>query len=232
MYRVSQTFLAGLIVLASALGTGGCATRRAAPAQTGGTGLIVDAVPADPNNWAMIATPGDTDRLRRVGAAWTAALTQARPRYAAAIAREGALLDPAGALTRVAPSPGQYRCRVIVLGNGPGRRRPALQAFKPQTCFVQAEEKLLVLMKATGTALPGGRLWEDGDRRMIFLGAMAGRPGAAAPAYGGDARRDRAGIFERVGDFRWRLVTPWQAGGPPIEVMELVPEFTQLMPRS
>jgi hypothetical protein len=30
-------------------------------------------------------------------------------------------------------------------------------------------------------------------------------------------------VVERVGDFRWRLVTPWQSKDARIEVMELVP---------
>ncbi len=186
--------------------------------------------PADPNNWPALVTPGDADRLKRIDAAWTAALAEARLRNRAAIAQEGALLDPAGALTRAAPSPGQYRCRVVALGKGTDHRGPVFQAFKPQTCFVQAEEKLLVLMKATGSSLPGGRLWDDGDKRLIFLGAMADKPGAGAPAYGSNAQRDRAGVFERVGDFRWRLVTPWPAAGSTLEVMELVPEALPPLP--
>lgn len=185
---------------------------------------VAEVLPADPNSWTSVVTPDDVDRIKRVETAWTSGLAEARPRNAAAIAREGALLDPAGALTRAAPSPGQYRCRVVALGKGTDHRGPVFQAFKPQTCFVQAEEKLFVLMKATGTSLPGGRLWEDGDKRMIFLGAMADKPGAGAPAYGSDESRNRAGVFERVGDFRWRLVTPWQGSGATLEVMELVPE--------
>ncbi|MEP6784857.1 MAG: DUF4893 domain-containing protein [Sphingomonadales bacterium] len=218
MYRVLSKRCFALVF---ALVVGGCTQRHVTSAASHS---VVEVSPVDPNSWAAIATDDDADRLKRLDAAWASALAEARPRNATAITREGALLDPAGALTRAAPSPGQYRCRVVALGRGTDRRGPVFRAFKPQTCFVQAEEKLFVLMKATGTTLPGGRLWEDGDKRMIFLGAMADKPGAAAPAYGSDPRRDRAGVFERVGDFRWRLVTPWQVDGPTLEVMELVPE--------
>lgn len=209
-----------LLAGAAALTSGGCAHRPVVAPK-----VVAEVLPpADPNSWTTLVTPADADRLKRIDAAWSAALAEARPRNGTAITREGALLDPAGALTRAVPSPGQYRCRVVALGRGADHRGPVFQAFKPQTCFVQAEEKLFVLMKATGSSLPGGRLWDDGDKRLIFLGAMADRPGAGAPAYGSNAVRDRAGVFERVGDFRWRLVTPWPAAGSTLEVMELVPE--------
>lgn len=231
MFRVLRKPVLGVFLVASALLTG-CASRHVppiGPVTSDGTGVMSEP-PVDPNSWKALATPDDEDRLRRIDGAWTAALAEARPRNRAAITREGALLEPAGGLTRAAPSPGQYRCRVITLGRGTRHHTPVFQTFKPQTCFVQAEEKLLVLMKATGSSLPGGRLWDDGDKRLVFLGAMAPKPGAGAPAYGSDARGDRAGILERVGDFRWRLVTPWQADGPTIEVMELVPEALPPVP--
>ena len=200
---------------------GGCATKRtiASPAS-----VAVEAVVPDPDSWRTVATAADIDRIQRLDAAWLMALGAARGRNAAAIAREGPLLESGAALPRAAPPPGRYRCRVIVLGRGTASRGRTFAAFKPFTCFVQVEDKLLVLMKATGTQLPGGRLWEDGDTRMVFLGAMAPQAGAAAPSYGADPRRDRAGVVERVGEFRWRLVMPWLRQGPVIEVMELIPE--------
>lgn len=221
MRRVSRKSLFALLAGASIL-VSGCAHRKAPTPNA--VNVVAEVMPADPNSWTSLITPGDAERVKHIDTTWSAALAEARPRHATAITREGALLDPAGALTRVAPSPGQYRCRVVTIGRGTDRRGPVFQAFKPQTCFVQAEEKLLVLMKATGTTLPGGRLWDDGDKRMIFLGAMADRPGAGAPAYGSDPQKDRVGVLERVGDFRWRLVTPGQPAGSTLEVMELVPE--------
>jgi hypothetical protein len=228
MARVKWTPWLTLAAIAPVLLSGGCAHKRK-PAPT--ASIVIEKPTVDPNSWQAIGVPDDADRIARIDAAWTSALAEARVRSGAEIKREGALLDPAGALTRVAPSPGQYRCRVITLGAGARHRGRSFQSFPPQTCFVQAEEKLLVLMKATGSTLPGGRLWEDGDKRMIFFGAMADKPGAGAPAYGSDPRRDRAGVLERVGDFRWRLVTPWQANGPTLEVMELVPEALPPLPQ-
>lgn len=181
--------------------------------------------PALPSDWKAIATKADLDRIERIGAAWAEGLNEARAAdFGAEIDKEGPLLDPAGALPRPAPPPGTYRCRIVKLGFGDVEADRAFQTFKPFTCFVSVEDALLVFIKANGTDLPAGRLWDDGDARLVFLGAMAPREGEPAPAYSTEPLRDRSGVVERVGDFRWRLVSPWQSKDARIEVMELVPD--------
>ena len=204
----------------------GCA--RTPPVK--GVGATVEVVsvaetPGVPTDWKQVATSTDLDRIARIGAAWNAGLAEARARrHGSDIEKEGALLDPSGALPRPAVPPGTYRCRVIKLGFGVTGRGRAYQAFNPFTCFVSVEDQLLVFIKATGSELPAGRLWEDGENRLVFLGATAARTGVPAPAYGLQAARDRSGVIERIGDFRWRLVSPWQSKDARIEVMELVPD--------
>jgi hypothetical protein len=247
----SRPLLPGPALLALLLA--GCA-RLAHPTPVA---LVSVEEPSASAGWRAVATAADADRLARLDQAWAEGLAQARPLFARAIDKEGALLDPRGALPRATPPPGTYLCRTVTLGRrvgaAPGARRvPAFEAFRPFTCFVAVESDQLVLMKATGSRLPGGRLWDEGadmataasatpgatqgagladiaaapgrDQRLVFLGATADRPGAAAPAYGAAADRDRAGILERVGEFRWRLTLPWVAGGPPIELLELTPD--------
>ncbi len=46
-------------------------------------------------------------------------------------------------------------------------------------------------------------------------------------AYGENAARDMAGIFERYGDFRYRLVVPWPRQDSKLDVFELVPLVQQ-----
>ena len=171
----------------------------------------------------LLASPANAKHL--IDVAWADGLKESRARrHGGDIDKEGPLLDPAGALPRPALPPGTYRCRVIKLGFGNSGRGNAFQTFKPFTCFVSVEESLLVFIKATGSDLPAGRLWDDGDTRLVFLGATAAKPGVPAPAYGTQPQRDRSGVIERVGDFRWRLVSPWQSKDARIEVMELVPD--------
>ncbi len=217
--RTSLPAAAGLLVAVSLLAA--CAKRnpvRPAPVSD----VAVEVVPVE--GWMAIATAADQRRLAGMDAAWASTLTSAKARAAGRVTSEGPLLDPQSALTRVAPPPGTYHCRVLILGNGGDRRKRPFEVFRPQTCFIVAEEKLLVLMKASGSNLFGGRLWDDGDKRMIFLGTNVDRPNAAAPPYGADARRDRAGVLERVGEFRWRLTTSLPTAGPMLEIVELVPK--------
>lgn len=198
-------------------------------------GTVEQAAVADPQglstDWKQIATSTDLDRIARIDNAWSEGLTEARARrHGTEIDKEGPLLAPAGALPRPAVPPGTYRCRVIKLGFGANGRGRAYQSFKPFTCFVSVEDQLLVFIKATGSDLPAGRLWEDGETRLIFLGATAARTGIPAPAYSTQPARDRSGVIERVGDFRWRLVSPWQSKDARIEVMELVPDTPPPVP--
>lgn len=177
-----------------------------------------------PSDWKSIALPADRSWIALVEAAWQSALTEARARkFETAIAAEGPLLSPAAAMPRPAPSPGRYRCRVIKLGLSPENKGAGFAKFKPFYCFIAAEGSLLTFTKATGTQRPGGRLWDDGDKRLVFLGGVSPTGNEPAP-YGGDPKHNLAGVVERVDDFRWRLVTPGQSGDARIEVMELVPD--------
>jgi hypothetical protein len=67
----------------------------------------------------------------------------------------------------------------------------------------------------------GGYLWESADdRRLIFLGADFAARAGGAPAYGADSPASVAGLFERTGDFRYRLAVPGSGGT--LDIWELV----------
>jgi hypothetical protein len=174
--------------------------------------------------WRGLATAHDIDHLEAVDEAWAAALEEARGRgYRAAIDGEGALLDPAAALPRAAPPPGPYRCRIVKLGSQSPRGRP-FNAYKPYFCYVEVDEDYLSITKQTGSERPAGWLYEDGEAdRLIFLGTLVRGTERATLPYGEDAERDMAGIVERVGPFRYRLVIPWPQHESKLDVIELVP---------
>ncbi len=178
--------------------------------------MVEDPIPV---TWKSVATDADQERLGRAGEAWRQGLAAAG-RFRTAIRAEGPLLEPQVALPRAMPSPGPYHCRVIKLGG-----RPAFAAFKPFDCFVEAEGELLTMMKAGGTQRPAGRLWAENDTRQIFLGALSDA-GQAPPPYGEDAKRDVAGILERVEPFRWRLAVPFPQDGAILDIYELTPYVT------
>src|SRR5687768_13191973 len=203
----------GLLLLAA------CQTRPA-------HGPRVAVAPADASDWRRTASTEDVERLGRISLAWSAGLAAARAAgFARRIAAEGPLLDPAAALPRPAPTPGVYMCRLVRLGRA-GAGEPAFAAFRPFFCFVGVSGNQLSITKPEGSERPAGYLWDDRDgRRMVFLGSLA--PGRGAPiAYGEDRARDVAGIFERIGPFRFRLVIPAR-DATRLDVFELHPAPTQ-----
>jgi hypothetical protein len=177
------------------------------------------AEPANAPGWRDAIEPSDADRLARLDSAWTAALAAARGAgFARTIAAEGPLLDPDAAVPRADPPPGPYRCRVIRFGAG-----RAFIAYPTYFCHVSVDGGELAFTKQTGSELPAGYIWKDGERRGVFLGAMMLGGESAPPAYGQVETRDLAGVVERVGPLRYRLVLPWTRGGATIDVIELIP---------
>jgi hypothetical protein len=105
---------------------------------------------------------------------------------------------------------------------------PPFERYRPFFCYVEVEGELLTIVKQTGSQRPAGRLWED-DRpeRLIFLGSLALGNEEQPLAYGEDPKRDMAGVFERIGPFRWRLVIQFPEGGAKMHVFELTPVADQ-----
>ena len=135
-------------------------------------------------------------------------LAEARARgFRSAIASEGELLKPGGALARPAPTPGSYNCRLIKLGNTT-RRGPAFEKFKPFFCYVEVENNLLTIVKQTGSERPAGRLWEDDNPVSADLPRQPGagrRAGAArlwrrSQARHGRSARTRRAVRMAAGD--------------------------------
>jgi hypothetical protein len=178
--------------------------------------------------WRTVATAEDRDRLDRLGLAWREALADAQKSNASDVRREGKLLLPRSALPRPAPTPGSYNCRLIKLGKATAAAKP-YETFKPFFCYVEVEDELLTIVKQTGSQRPAGRLWEDDDpTRLIFLGSLALGNEDQPLAYGDDPKRNMAGVFERIGPFRWRLVIPWPQSMSKLDVFELTPvDFTK-----
>jgi hypothetical protein len=168
--------------------------------------------------WTRTITPEHLERLEAIDQAWAGALAAGRTAgFARRIRSEGALLEPSAGQAWGAPSPGSYRCRRIRLGTQ-GRQR-GLAASGPFFCHIGDEGEKLSLTQQTGPERPGGYLWEDGGRRMVFIGAVSRGREDVPPAYAQAPERDVVGLFERIGTFRYRLVMPRDAGV--LDVIEL-----------
>jgi hypothetical protein len=213
LWAARAILLAGL---AAALG--GCETApglfRPAPARR----IVIE----DEEPWRAAAAGDDQAALDSLPARWTQALAEARRfGFARRIAGQGPLLDPAAALQRAAPSPGTYLCRVVRFGTPAPGLRPWLESA-PGFCFVGVVDNQLSLTIEAGPQRIGGYLWEErGDGGLVFLGAASPR-GTPLGGYGDDPARDAAGRFERIGNFRYRLVLPG-GGEARLAVVELSP---------
>ena len=190
--------------------------------------VVSVAPPTKADVWQSVAAPADLQRIQRIATSWSSGLDEARRSgFREALRSEGQLLVPDASLPRPAPTPGSYSCRMIRLGRENGKG-PAFQKFKPFFCYVQVEGDLFTIVKQTGSQRPAGRLWEDDiPNRLIFLGTLALGSEDEARAYGDDPRRNMAGIFERFGAFKWRLVIPYPQNGAKLDVFELTPVAEQ-----
>ncbi|UVO52108.1 DUF4893 domain-containing protein [Sphingomonas sp. SUN019] len=193
----------------------GCATRPNALDM--GATVAIEPTKAD-RAWRKVAVEGDQllvdglhDRFARARAAL--------PRRAVRMASdEGPLLDPAAAQTLPALPPGPYYCRLVRLG---GRRGVA--SFAPDLCYVAPAKDALAFSKQTGSNLPEGYIYDDGDSRAVFLGTFrtAGEPEGGG--YGAATGENIVGIVERVSSFRWRLILSRAGGDGALDMYELVP---------
>lgn len=190
---------------------------RNAPPPPRGT-VVVEEVEA----WREAATPAGLAALDALETRWGAAIADAKRRGATRmIAAERPLLDPQAALPRAAPGPGPYRCRLLRVA-APGTRIRGIAVSRSAFCFIGVEDDQLSLTsEITGHRLAGYLQDTKSSRQLIFLGATAGARGQPAVGYGEDAPRDRVGRFERVGEFRYRLIVPAPVA-PELLVFELI----------
>jgi hypothetical protein len=208
----------GLILLSLSA----CQTTKP-PAQRPEVSVMMEEDPA----WRKVATTDDAGRIERLSGAWSEALADARKSFSRQLGAEGDLLKPNAGLPRASPPPGSYRCRVIKLGTLKAGSR-AFTAHKPFFCHIGVSQDQLSITKQTGTQRPGGYLWDtESTSRMIFLGSMAlGNEDTPLP-YGQSPARDMAGVFERYGDYRYRLLVPWPRQDSKLDVFELIPLVPQ-----
>lgn len=208
----------GTVALIAALPALSACAMMAAP-----TGTISrdDAVRSD--DWHDVATEADRNRIRDWWQAWAEALASARGAgHGAAIAAEGALLQPDAALPNPHLPPGDYQCRTIKLGT-PAGSSLAFIAYPRFACRVAAEQDIFSFTKLTGSQRQVGLIFDDSDRRKVFLGTLMLGDEVRALDYGSDPQRDVAGLIERIGPNRWRLVLPRPAFESIVDVIELVP---------
>jgi hypothetical protein len=174
-------------------------------------------------DWRQVATSADRERLRTWRQAWVSAVSKAQASGdGKAIAAGGALFEPDLALSEPMPPPGDYRCRVFKIGaHGSAMRDFTAYPYGP--CRIEAAGGLLRFSKVVGSQRVSGLAYADGTRRAVFLGTMMLSDERNAIAYGRDPNRDVAGIIQRVGNRRWRMMLPYPRFESLLDVVEIVP---------
>lgn len=199
-------------IAASALSLTGCSVYREATS----THLPTD------KRWELIATAGDSDRLRHWRKDWDAALPEARAAGAATIDADPLLFDPDRALPDPVPPSGEYRCRTFKLGS----THPQVAGFTANpafACRVGDEGQVKRLVKLDSPQRPTGLIYPDAKSRAVFLGTLVLGDETAPLRYGLDGKRDMIGYFERIEERRWRLVLPSPHFESKLDVIEFVP---------
>jgi hypothetical protein len=173
--------------------------------------------------WRAVATGVDRLRIRDWRKTFVKALDAARAKgHGAAIAAEGQLLAPDSGLASAAPPVGEYRCRTIKLGVK-GAQKSDYAVYPDLRCRVAAREGGLSLALVTGPQRNFGRLFPDSTRRLVFLGTLQLGDEKGQIRYAADETRDMAGLVERIGERRWRLVLPAPHFESALDVVELTP---------
>lgn len=194
-----------------------------ATAACGSSGPGPEAASATALDWRGIATDADRERLREWRTAWVRGLAQAQAAgHGSKVAAEGTLLQPDSALEWQDPPAGNYRCRTIKVG---GKTEDMLDyvAYPPFQCRIRYEDGLMAFAKLNGSQRPIGLILPYSGNRMVFLGTLQLGDETRALQYGRDRERDLAGLVERVGERKWRLVLPYPHFESTIDILELVP---------
>jgi hypothetical protein len=206
--------------LAASLALSACAASTP-PAPPPGPGGPAAAVPMD---WRGVITATDRDRYQRRDAAWSLALQQARrQRGSGDLDSLGDLIKPRAASSRVTPPVGDYRCRTVKLGSQGGDDGLGYVVYGWFACRIEQTPRGLKFSKLTGSQRPSGLLFPETDREMIMLGSVSLAAEPAANTYGRRPDRDTVAVLERIGDRRWRLVTPWPQNESNLDLIDLVP---------
>jgi hypothetical protein len=176
-----------------------------------------------PRDWRLVATPDDRDRLRDWRDAFVEGLREAQAAgHQAEIAREGALLNPDSAMGGGPIPNGAYHCRVIKLGAKSEGLLPYV-SYPAFQCRVRQEKDLQGFAKLTGSQRQLGLIFPGDGFRQVFLGTLLLGDESRTMQYGRDEERDIAGLVERIGPARWRMIMPRPHFESDIDVLELVP---------
>lgn len=174
--------------------------------------------------WQTLATPADIERLTD----WRDQFAMVRQRVLesekkAELLAGGALFEVDAAIDYAPPPAGLYKCNVTKLAG----RYLEMIAYDYFRCRIIVENGRRQFVKLTGSQRPVGYIHDapPADERDkphgIFLGTLLLGDEAALVPYGAEKDRDLAGIVERLGQKRWRILFPKPFYESELDIMNL-----------
>lgn len=162
-----------------------------------------------------IMTPADQARLADYGTVRADAVAEARAGGAPA---DLAVLDAILVAPQIPFSgfdmTGSWQCRTTKVG-GLG----ALVVYGWFKCRVGDDGSGWLLEKTSGSQRTKGRFYDDGERRLIYLGSFFVAGDAPKP-YGSGPESDQAGYAFRTGEDAWRIELPSPYYESKLDIME------------
>ncbi len=162
-----------------------------------------------------LMTPADKARLEKYGETRKTALEEAKAGTASEIAElEAMLAKPLLSLPDFDLG-GDWRCRTTKAG-GLG----ALVVYGWFKCKVSDDGSGWMLEKTSGSQRTTGRFFDDGEKRLIYLGSFSINDEPAKP-YGSGPESDQVGYAFRTGPAEWRIEFPAPHYESKLDILEL-----------
>ena len=78
-------------------------------------------------------------------------------------------------------------------------------------------------MKLSGSQRPVGYIFKKDSKQSVFLGTIVLGDEAKLVTYGQEDDRNEAGLVERIGAKRWRIIFPFPHYESTMDVIDLTP---------
>jgi hypothetical protein len=162
-----------------------------------------------------LMTPADKERLEKYGETRKAALAEARDGYAAEVEQLDALLAKPLLSLPDFDLGGEWQCRTIKAGG-----LSPLVVYDWFKCRVSDDGSGWKLEKTSGSQRTTGRFYDDGEKRLIYLGSSS-IAGETPKPYGSGPESDQVGYAFRTGPSEWRIEFPAPQYESKLDILEL-----------
>ena len=162
-----------------------------------------------------LMTSADKARLDKYDETRKAALAEARSGDAAELAGLDALLAKPLLSLPDFDLGGDWQCRTTKVGG-----LSPLVVYGWFKCRVSDDGSGWKLEKTSGSQRTTGRLYDDGEKRLIYLGSFH-VAGEAAKPYGSGPEFDQVGYAFRTGPAEWRIEFPAPQYESKLDILEL-----------